>query len=129
MSLASSKALSIRRQRGITLLGMVFWAVIIGGGTLLVLKSYPSFQKYYTTRQCVDRLVRADPRLNSVPAIRSAFNKQRDIEYIQDMIKGEDLIVEAVDGGFDVSFAFDDEVALVGPVFMLFKWRYSASIK
>lgn len=129
MSLVSSKALSLRRQRGLTLLGMVFWAVLIGGGALLAIKAYPSVQKYITTRQSLERVVRADPRPNSVPAIRSAFNRQRDIEYIQDMIKGEDLEIEATAGGFDVSFAFDDEVPIAGPVFLLLKWRYTTSIK
>lgn len=129
MSLASSKTLSLRRQRGLTLIGMVFWAVLIGGGALAAIKVYPSVQKYITTRQSVDRVVRADPRPSTVPAIRNAFNRQRDIEYIQDMVKGEDLIVEAVGTGFDVSFAYDDEIELVGPVYLLLKWRYTASIK
>lgn len=129
MSLASSKALSLRRQRGLTLFGMVFWAALIGGGALTAIKVYPSFQKYITTRQSVDRVVRSDPRPSTVPAIRSAFNRQRDIEYIQDMIKGEDLIIEAQGTGFDVSFAYDDEIEIAGPVFLLLKWRYTTSIK
>lgn len=123
MSLASSSF--ARRQLGLSLFGMLFWAVLVGGGALLLLKVYPSVQKYLTTRGAVDRVMRSDPRPNTVPAIRSAFNRQRDIEYTNDMIKGEDLEIEAVGDGFRVGFAYDDEVEIVSPVFLLIKYRYS----
>lgn len=129
MILVSSKALSIRRQRGLSLLGMVFWAVLIGGGALLLIKVYPSVQKYLTTRQSLDLVMRSDPRPSTVAAIRTAFNRQRDIEYIQDMIKGEDLEIEAAGDGFRVSFAYDDEVEIVSPVFLLIKYRYTTGGK
>ena len=127
MSLALSSL--ARRQRGLSLIGMLFWAVIIGGGALVLMKVYPSVQKYLTTRQSVDRVMRIDPRPNSVPAIRAAFNRQRDIEYTRDMIKGEDLDIEAVGDGFRVGFAYDDEVELIAPVFLLIKYRYTASAR
>jgi hypothetical protein len=114
-----------RRQRGLSLFGMLFWAVLVGGGALLVLKVYPSVQKYLTTRGAVDKVMRSDPRPNSVPAIRTAFNRQRAIEYTRDMINGQDLEIEAVGDGFRVGFAYDDEVELVDPVFLLIKYRYS----
>jgi hypothetical protein len=114
-----------RHQRGLSLFGMLFWAILVGGGALLVLKVYPSVQKYLTTRGAVDKVMRTDPRPNSVPAIRTAFNRQRDIEYTNDMIKGQDLEIEAVGDGFRVGFAYDDEVELVDPVFLLIKYRYS----
>jgi len=115
-----------RRQRGLSLFGMLFWAVLVGGGALLALKVYPSVQKYLTTRGAVDKVMRSDPRPSTVPAIRSAFNRQRDIEYTNDMIKGEDLDIEAAGDGFRVGFAYDDEVELVAPVFLLIKYRYTA---
>lgn len=114
-----------RRHRGLSLIGMLFWAIVVGGGAVMMMKVYPSVQKYLTTRGAVDRAMRGEPRPNSVPAIRSAFNRQRDIEYIQDMIKGEDLEIEATGDGFRVGFAYDDEVELVGPVYLLFKYRYT----
>lgn len=127
MNLVSSTP--ARRQRGLSLFGMLFWAVIIGGGALVLMKVYPSVQKYLTTREAVNRVMRSDPRPNTVPAIRLAFNRQRSIEYISDMIKGEDLDVEATGDGFRVGFAYDEEVELVAPVFLLIKYRYTASAK
>lgn len=125
MSLELSKA-PVSRQRGLSMLGLLFWAIVVGGGGVLVIKVYPSIQKYITTRQTLDRAMRADPPPSSVPAIRSAFDRQRDIEYVRDMIKGADLDIEAVGGGFRVGFAYDDEVEIADPVYLLIKYRYTA---
>jgi hypothetical protein len=115
-----------RRQRGMTMMGLLFWGIVVAFGALLVIKVYPSLQKYYTTRQTLDRVMREDPPPSTVPAIRSAFDRQRTIEYVQDMIRGADLEIEAVGSGFSVGFAYDDEVELVDPVFLLIKYRYTA---
>jgi hypothetical protein len=115
-----------RRQRGLSLMGLLFWAIVVGGGALLVIKVYPSVQKFLTTRQALNKVMRNDPVPNSVPEIRRAFDRQRDIEYVNDMIKGSDLDVEAVGGGFRVGFSYDDEVEIVDPVYLLIKYRYTA---
>lgn len=114
-----------RRQRGLTMMGLLFWGIVVAFGALLVIKVYPSLQKYFTTRQTLDRVMREDPPPNTVPAIRSAFERQRSIEYVQDMIRGADLEIEAVGSGFNVGFSYDDEVELVDPVFLLIKYRYT----
>ncbi|MBI5271106.1 MAG: DUF4845 domain-containing protein [Burkholderiales bacterium] len=113
-------------QRGLSVMGLLFWAIVVGAGAVFAIKVYPSVQKYLTTRQALDRVMRADPPPNSVPAIRTAFDRQRDIEFIQDMIRGADLEVEAVGSGFSVGFSYDDEVEIVDPVYLLIKYRYTA---
>lgn len=124
MSFASSPA--ARRQNGMSLFGMLFWAIAVGVVAVTMIRVYPSVQKYLTTRQAVDRVMRADPPPRSVPEIRNAFNRQRDIEYTRDMIKGEDLEIEAAGDGFRVGFSYDDEVELMAPVYLLIKYRYTA---
>lgn len=125
MSLVSSKA-PASRQRGLSLMGLLFWAIVVGAGGVFFIKVYPSVQKYMTTREALNRVMRADPPPSSVPAIRTAFDRQRDIEYVRDMIKGADLDIEAVGGGFRVGFAYDDEVEIVDPVYLLIKYHYTA---
>lgn len=124
MVIASS--LRVRRQLGLSLLGMLFWAIVVGGGAVVLLKVYPSVQKYLTTREALNRVMRADPRPNSVPEIRRAFDRQRDIEFVNGMISGSELDIEAAGDGFRVGFSYDDEVELMAPVFLLIKYRYTA---
>lgn len=116
-----------RAQRGLSLTSMLLWAVLIGLATVLAMKVYPSVQKYITTRQALDRVMHAEPAPRSVPEIRTAFERQRDIEYVQDMIRGADLDIEAVGAGFSAGFDYDDEIAIAGPVYLLIKYNYATA--
>jgi len=130
MSRALSNVSSFRqRQRGLSLMGLLFWAIVVSFGALLLIRVYPSVQEFLTTRQAVDRVARSDPRPGSIPEIRRAFDKQRQIEYTNSMISGNDLEIEAVGDGFRVSFAYDKEVEIMDPVFLLIKYRHTASTK
>jgi hypothetical protein len=126
---ASSLSSSRRGQLGLSLMGLLFWAIVVAFGALLLIRVYPSVQEYLTTRQAVDRVARSDPRPNSVPEIRRAFDKQRQIEYTNSMISGNDLEVEAVADGFRISFAYDKEVEIVDPVFLLIKYRHTVTTR
>ena len=42
-------------QRGISLLGLLFWAVIIGGGSVIVLRVVPTVMEYYTIQRAIDK--------------------------------------------------------------------------
>jgi hypothetical protein len=129
MSLASSKASWARHQRGLSMMSMLFWAILVAFGALLLLRVYPSVQEYLTTREAVNKVMRTDPRPDSVPSIRRAFDRQRQIEYTNSMLSGNDLEIEAVADGFRVSFAYDKEIELVEPVFLLIKFRYTTGGK
>ncbi|HSC62019.1 MAG TPA: DUF4845 domain-containing protein, partial [Caldimonas sp.] len=59
----------------------------------------------------------------TVPEIRSDFEKQKDIEYSIVSISGKDLVVTKENEKVVVSFAYDKEVELVKPVFLLIKFE------
>jgi hypothetical protein len=126
MILASSTPLA-SRQRGMSLMSLLFTAIIVAFLALLLIRAYPTVQEYLTTREAVNKVMRADPRPGSIPEIRRAFERQRQIEYTNSMISGNDLEIEAVADGFRVSFAYDKEVEILDPVFVLIKYRYTTT--
>ena len=111
------------------MMGLLFWAIIVAFFAVLLIRIYPSVQEYLTTREAVSKVMRADPRPGSIPEIRRNFDKQRQIEYTNSMITGNDLEIEAVADGFQVSFAYDKEVEILDPVFVLIKYRYTTGGK
>lgn len=127
MTSASPKA--YRRQRGLSLMGLLFWAIVVAFVGVLLIRVYPSVQEFLTTRQAIDRVMKSDPRPGSIPDIRRAFDRQRQIEYTNSMISGNDLTVEAVADGFRASFAYDKEIPLAGPVFLLIKFEHTVSTR
>jgi len=108
------------RQRGITLFGLLFWAIIVGFAALIGMRVFPAVNEYFTIKRAVNR-VAADG--STVAEIRNAFEKQKDVEYSIVSITGKDLVITKENEKVVVSFAYDKEVELVKPVFLLIKFE------
>lgn len=118
---------SRRHQRGITLLGLLLWAIIIGFVALLSMRVLPTMNEYFTIQKAVNKI--AGEGLTTVPEIRSAFEKQKEIEYSIQSISGKDLDITKENDRVVISFAYDKEVEIVKPVYLLIKYQGSSKAK
>ena len=109
-----------KRQRGVTLFGLLFWAVIVGFLALIGMRVLPTLNEYFTIKRTVNKIATEG---STVPEIRAAFEKQKDIEYSIVSITGKDLTITKENDKVVVSFAYDKEVELVKPVFLLIKFE------
>ncbi len=112
-------------QRGFTLLGLLFWAIIVGAVALIGLRVFPTVNEYLTIQRTVEKIAQSDAR--TVPEIRTAFDKQKDIEYSIQSIGGKDLEITKENEQIVIGFAYDKEVVLFEPVFLLIKYRGRSS--
>lgn len=117
----TAKLASSRRQRGVTLFGLMFWAIVIGVTALVVMRVLPTVNEYYTIQRAVDKLAREGG--TTVPEIRASFEKQKQIEYSITSIDGKDLQITKENEQVVVSFAYDKEIELVAPVYLLIKYE------
>jgi Tfp pilus assembly protein PilE len=108
------------RQRGVTLFGLLFWAVIVGFLALIGMRVLPSLNEYFTIKRTINKIATEG---STVPEIRAAFERQKDIEYSIVSISSKDLAVTKENDKVVVSFAYDKEVELVKPVFLLIKFE------
>jgi len=108
------------RQRGVTLFGLLFWAVIVGFVALIGMRVLPALNEYFTIKRAVNKIATEG---TTVPEIRAAFERQKQIEYSITTISAKDLIVTKENDKVVVSFAYDKEVELVKPVFLLIKFE------
>jgi len=118
-----STSVSIRpaSQRGITLLGLVFWAVLISMTALVVMRVLPTLNEFATIQRAVTKV--AAEGGSTVPEIRASFDRIRDIEYSIQSITGKDLDITKDNDRVVVRFAYDKEIELFGPVSLLIKYR------
>jgi len=49
------------RQRGVTLFGLLFWALLIGFGAYLVIRVFPTVNEYLTIKSAVEKIAAAQP--------------------------------------------------------------------
>ena len=108
-------------QRGITLFGLLFWAIVVGSVALVALKVLPTVNEYYTIQRAVDKV--AVEGGSTVPQIRDAFDRQKQIEYSIVSISGKDLDISKEDERVVVRYAYEKEIELMGPVFLLIKYE------
>ena len=109
-----------RRQRGITMFGLLFWAIVIGMGALVGMRVVPTTLEYYTIVKAVNRITSEE--LATVPQIRSAFEKQKSIDLITS-ISGKDLDITKENEKVVVGFAYNSEIELFKPVYILIKYE------
>ncbi len=117
----TNKIASIRRQRGVTLFGLMFWAIVIGITALVVMRVLPTVNEYYTIQRAVDKIAKEGG--TTVPEIRAAFEKQKQIEYSITAISGKDLQITKENEQVVVSFAYDKEIELMPPVYLLIRYE------
>ena len=109
------------RQRGITLFGLMFWAIIVGFVALIGMRVLPTLNEYFTIQRAVKKIAADNP--TTVPEVRSAFEKQKDIEYSITSISGKDLVVTKENDKVVIQFAYDKEIEIVKPVYLLIKYE------
>lgn len=108
-----------RSQRGITFLGLLFFGVILALLVIVGARVVPTVNEYMTITKAVKKAA-ADG--DTVQAVRRSFDRTAAVDYISS-ISGKDLEVTKVDGKVVVRFAYDKEIPLFGPAYLLLKYR------
>jgi type II secretory pathway pseudopilin PulG len=108
------------RSRGITLIGLLFWAIVVAFVALIVVRVLPTVNEYSTILRAVQQIARTSP--TTVAEVRAAFEKQKEVEYSIASISGKDLMVTKENDKLVIRFAYDKEVPLFEPVFLLIKY-------
>ncbi|MBC7734626.1 MAG: DUF4845 domain-containing protein [Bacteriovorax sp.] len=122
--LSGSQALWAKRaraQRGVTLFGLMLWAIVVGFVALVSMRVLPTLNEYFTIQKAINKIARENG--NTVPQIRQSFDKQKEIEYSIQAIGGKDLNVTKENDNVVISFAYDKEVELLKPVYLLIKYE------
>ena len=108
-------------QRGISLIGLLFWAVVVGFTALVVIRVIPTVMEYYTIVKAVNRIAQSNPQ--TVAQARTDFDKTKQIEYSIVSVEPKDLEITKDNDKVRISFAYDKEVVLMGPVSLLIHYK------
>ena len=115
---------SLRAERGITLIGLLLWAILIAFVALMLVRAMPTVNEFATIQRAVRKIAREGP--TTVPEIRAAFDRQREVEYSIVSITGKDLQVTKENDEVVIRFAYDKELEILSPVYLLIKYEGSS---
>ena len=85
------------------------------------MKVIPALTEYRTIVSMVNKVAKEGG--STVPEIRAAFERARQIEYGVTAVTGRDLEITKEGEQIVVRFAYDKEIELISPVFLLIKFE------
>ena len=119
--MGSSSRVGVRAQRGVSLIGLLVWAIVIGFLFYVGIRVLPTLNEYFTIQSAINKIAATKP--STVGEIRQQFDKQKDIEYSIVSISGKDLDITKENERVVIRFAYPKEIELIAPVFLLIKYE------
>ena len=113
------------KQRGASLFGMVVIAIVVGFFMLMGARVFPAVNEYLTIRRAVAQIMKAGPTDPST--VRDAFKRTTEVEYSIHSITSKELVIAPVGDKLRTSFAYNVEIPIIEPVFLLVKYEGSAT--
>ena len=104
-------------QRGASLIGILFVGGVLVFLGIVGAQVLPTFTEYQTISKAVEKAKAS----GSIPEVKSTFDKAAQIDDIKS-ITGKDLIVTKEGDKTVVSFAYNKEIHLAGPAYLLIKY-------
>ncbi|MDR2127796.1 MAG: DUF4845 domain-containing protein [Burkholderiaceae bacterium] len=109
-------------QRGISFIGLLFWAVIVAVLAVVAIRTVPTVTEYMSVKKAAKS---AASSATTVPEVVEAFDRQAAVSYITS-ITGKDLQVTKNGDNIVVNFSYEKEVPLFEPVYLLIKYSGSS---
>ena len=105
------------QQRGLSFIGLLFFCVILVSAGILAAQVFPTLVEL----QAITKAVNKARDGNTVAEVRVIFDKAAQIDDIKS-ITGKDLEVTKDGDKTVVAFAYNKEIHMAGPAFLLLKY-------
>jgi hypothetical protein len=105
------------RQRGLSFIGLLFIVGFIACAGVLAAQVFPTVVEYQAILKATQKAAAG----GSVPEIRQIFERSQAIDDFN-AVRGKDLIVTKNGDKVVVSFAYNKEIHMFGPAFLLIKY-------
>lgn len=112
-----------RKQKGISLIGLIIALAIIGLIAVLAMKVTPTVSEFFSIKKAIGSVKATG---GGIPEMRAAFNRQAEVGYI-DSISGKDLEILKNGEDVEINFAYQKIIPLVGPVSLMIDYAGSTN--
>lgn len=106
----------MKRQFGLTLIGMIVVGILVALTAMVVIKIVPAYVEYYTIKKNIAKVVKSgETKGASVADIRRAYDRYAQIDDTAS-ISGKDLEIGKEGGEVFIGFSYAKKINLVGNV-------------
>jgi len=114
------------RQRGLSMLGFLFVAVVVVTCVMIGFRVLPSYIEYYSVQKALEQALADTQDLNSAADVRKAFQKRVDAGYI-DSVSGRDIDVVKSKNEVTASASWTRKLPLVANASLLLEFEATAT--
>lgn len=117
----------MKRQRGVSISGLLVGVTVLSLLALLGMKVVPSVIDYYSAVKAI-KSVAQDSKLKtaSVAEVRNAFARQAEVGYFKN-VTAQDIEITKEGGDLVVSFAYQDKLRLFANVSLLIEYEATSA--
>ena len=110
------------KQRGISFFGLLILGIVLALLAIVGAKVVPTVTEYMSIVKAVKK---AAAEGGTVQGVQASFMRTASVDYISS-IESKDLDITKDGDKIVVRFAYDKEIALFGPAYLLIKYRGSS---
>ena len=110
---------SKHKQRGLSFFGLIFWAALIASVGMVGVQIVPTVIEYQAIRKAA---YKAAQEGSTVGEVRAVFDRAAAIDNISS-VRGGDLDVTKEGEQIVVSYAYQREIHLTGPAYLVLKYQ------
>ena len=112
---------TIRRSvRGFSLVSVLFISIVVAAIAVLAMRVFPTVNEYFTIVKAVNSIAK---KARSPEEVKNLFGRQAEVEYSISSITAADLLVAKQKDKLVISFAYNKEISIFGPVYLLIKYQ------
>ena len=104
------------------MIGLLFWAVVVGFIALVGMRVLPTMNEYFTIQRTVNKIA-AEGARHRCPRSAAPSRSRRISNTRSASISGKDLVITKENDKVVVQFAYDKEIDLMKPVYLLIKYE------
>lgn len=109
----------VKAQRGVSLLSLLVVGILVALVAVVGMQVFPTVVEFQTISKAAQE---AANRGSTVAEIRKLFDKAASVQYFE-AVTGKDLEIGKENDKIVVSFAYEKEIHLVGPAYLVMKYE------
>jgi hypothetical protein len=115
------------RQRGVSMIGFLFVAVIVIFIAMLAMKLVPAYIEFFSVKKILVAMGQDDAAKSMTNAdIRTSFAKRANVGYVT-VVKPEDLSIDRAGGNIVISVDYEYRTPLVGNISLIVNFSASSN--
>lgn len=113
----------MNKQKGLTLVGLLTWGIIIVLGAVFLMRVVPSVLDYYTLKKDAKSVVAQLPKDATVPDVRAAYERFAQIDRLP--LSSSELDISKENGQIVIGYAYEKRIHLFANVSLLISYKGS----